>query len=71
MMMGKLSQWLRLVWHVSWPETIGPRFVVGPARLYEIANADDAGLQEWRTWARLPVPRKTPTAGLTWWVHPC
>ena len=69
--MNKLRYWLRLVWGVSWPETLGPRLVVGLARLYEIANADDAGAQEWSTWPRLQVPRKTSTAGLTWWLHPC
>ena len=33
MMMVKLRHWLRLVRRSSWPETVGPRLVIGPAHL--------------------------------------
>ena len=47
---------------VSWPETVGPRLVVGAVH-HDAATVVD--LEEWRTWERLPVPRKTPTVALT------
>ena len=62
-LMAKLSHWLTLAWRVSWPETVGSRLVVGAAHLCELANVDDADLQEWRTWARLPVPRRRRPRG--------